>query len=151
MFKKCCLAEPYPTTVMVSVDSMQPENYWEMYRDGDVMVMPRRYGDCVCRSMKLRCWDASHNAHISPNNSWLSREWLTPAELKLTTIFKRGNISIDVYKTNPTLLAELIDKFATDPHFYQNQAREARALAKKFSWDELAPLYNETFNNMLKS
>jgi glycosyltransferase involved in cell wall biosynthesis len=116
------------------------------------MVMPRRYGGlCMPVNEALGAGMPVIMPYISPNNSWLSKEWLTPAELKLTTIFRRGNISINVYKTDPTILAKLIDKFATDPHFYQNQAREARALAKKFSWDELAPLYNGTFNNMLKS
>jgi glycosyltransferase involved in cell wall biosynthesis len=129
---------------------MQPENYWEMY-DADVMVMPRRYGGlCMPVNEALGAGMPIIMPAISPNKDWLPKEWLTPAELKFTTIFKRGNLSIDVYLTEPMVLAKKIDQFANDPDFYQEQVQKARKLAKEYSWGTLKPLYSETFNNMLK-
>ena len=88
---------------------------------------------------------------ISPNNQWLPKSWLTKAEHSF--VFKpgrRGN-PIDVHKTDPKVLAAKIDEFATDSGLYNSGAKEARALAYKYSWAELKKLYLATFDTMLKA
>lgn len=82
----------------------------ELYRDFDIMILPRRYGGlCLSCNEALMSGLLVIMPDISPNNELLPREWLVPASIK-EQIFTR--IKIDVYQTNINTLASRIDWLA---------------------------------------
>ena len=142
----------YGSNVRVVLERSTPDNYWETYPGHDVLVMPRRYGGlCLPVNEALGAGMPVIMPGISPNNMWLDRRWLTATELNFTFTPGRRGMPVEVYKTDPKVLAAKIDEFATDNKFYNNAAKEARALAAKYSWAELKGLYLSTFETIMKS
>lgn len=145
------LAVTAPPNVDLVVGNGEIDNYWDRYPGYDVLVMPRRYGGlCLPMNEAIGAGMPIITTDISPNNSWLDKRWLTPAELDFEFTPGRYGTTIGVYKTEPEVLAAKIDEFATDRDLYQNASREAIALRDKFSWDTLKSLYQEVFSLMLK-
>jgi glycosyltransferase involved in cell wall biosynthesis len=129
-----------PSNVKLRVDASDVKNYWDLYT-GDVLIMPRRYGGlCLPVNEALGSGMPVIMPDISPNNTWLPSEWLTPAQK--TAEFLAMN-RVDVFESDPVSLASKIDQFATDSNFYSAAKTQAAQLAKSLSWDELKPLYQE--------
>ena len=77
--------------------------------------------------------------NISPNE-WLPAEWLVPAS-KAGEF--RAKQRITYYRTDPTVLAERIDRLASDPEFYRTATETAHQLRDELSWHTLTPRYQE--------
>lgn len=119
------------------------ENYWDNYRDQDVLVMPRRFGGlCLPVNEALGAGMPVIMPDISPNNAWLPADWLVPASKKAQF---RAKQRIDVHACEPRVLAAKIDQFATDPGFYTKARTAAAELAEGLSWEALRPVYEEVF------
>lgn len=84
---------------------------------------------------------------ISPNE-WLPTDWLVPAT-KTGQFMARQ--MIDLHTTDPTALADMIDRFAVDPSFYATAADQAQDLAKRLSWENMRPQYGEVFASLMES
>lgn len=125
------------------------DNYQDVYRDGDVLVLPRRYGgNCLPMNEALSIGMPVIMPNISPNNQFLDRTWLTPAE----PIGKfEPRTVIDIYGTPPMLLAAKIDEFAR-MNEQQCLAHNsiANTLAEKIDWDELKRDYITTLESLCK-
>lgn len=85
------------------------ENESDLYKDQDVLVLPRRYGGlCLVCNEALMAGLPVIMPNISPNNKLLPSGWLVSARriktLKTRTI-------IDVYGVNPGELAAKMDEF----------------------------------------
>lgn len=136
-----------PSNVRVILDNTSPDNYWTQYQQ-DVMIIPRRYGGlCLPVNEALGAGMPVVMTDIYPNNEWLPNEWLVPAE-KATSFQPgiKGN-SIDVFRTDPKLLAAKIDEFA-DREFYHNAKEKANTLAKEYSWNNLLSFYNQVLERL---
>lgn len=128
-----------PDNVNLRFNGKNQENYWDLYGDQDVLVMPRRFA-----GMSLPMQEACAAGlpviapDISPNNDWLSPEWLVPA--RRTGSFT-ARTEVDVYTVDHIALAAMIDRMATDSGFYQRAARAALSIADQRSWKTLLPEY----------
>lgn len=127
-----------PDHVLLVIEEKDTENYWENYRDQDVLVMPRRFGGlCLPAQEAIGAGIPVIMPAIEPNG-WLPNEWLVPA--KLSGRFQARN-QIDVYATDYRYLAERMDEFASVDRVYLDALVKVDGLRNAMSWTALAPLY----------
>ena len=131
-----------PKNVVLRVDSGDVENYWDCYTEGDVMVLPRRWGglslptnEAIAAGMPCLMPD------ISPNNTWLPDSWLFPA-------VKAGEFqakqAVTFYRTDPVVLAAKLDEYARlQPSSWVG---DVQRLQHELSWQTLKPRYEEVLN-----
>jgi glycosyltransferase involved in cell wall biosynthesis len=113
-------------------------DYWSLYENADVLVLPRRYGGL---SLVVQEAAASGLALVltdcSPNETWPSlRVRARP----------RGGLRapvghVQLWECMPRTLAETIDRLSEDRVLLKEQREAARAWADDHSWERLAPLY----------
>lgn len=133
-----------PNNVVLRIDSGDVENYWDLYQDGDVMVLPRRWGglslptnEAIAAGMPVLMPD------ISPNNLWLPKDWLFPAQHGGVFQAKQR---IDYYKTDPVVLAAKLDEYAQrKPSSWQ---ADVGRLQHELSWETLKPRYEEVLSGV---
>lgn len=113
-------------------------NYWDLYGDAELLVMPRRYGGlCLPVQEAAGAGLAVALPNISPN------EWY-PAALFRSQLGGRletpaGRIAIGT--ANATHVARTLDLFARDrDHLHRYQER-ARSWADEHSWTSLRPYW----------
>lgn len=135
-----------PANVTINVQSGAPANYWDNYAEGDVLIMPRRYGGlCLPVNEALGAGMPVIMPAIDPNDSWLNFDWLVPAK-KYGEFMTRTVIGL--YATEHVPLARKIDQFATDEAFYAKAKNMALNYAKELSWDNLKPEYDRVFKEI---
>lgn len=127
-------------------DTTGIDDYTRLYKDMDVLLLPRRYGgNCLPLNEALSTGMPVIMPDIDPNNKWLPPNWLTPAQ-KIGEFKPR--MIVDIYGVNPMLLAEKIDELARD-HEFVHQSRIADALAKQIDWEAMAPMYLKELEALL--
>jgi glycosyltransferase involved in cell wall biosynthesis len=132
-----------PSNVELIFDARDVPDYWDNYSDGDVLVMPRRFGGlCLPTNEALGAGMPVIMPDISPNNTWLPAEWLVSATCEAQ--FKARTL-IDIHTVDHRALAAKIDQFATDATFYAHAEATARDMAKRMSWESLRPEYDRMF------
>lgn len=123
------------------------ENYEDMYAEGDVLVLPRRYGGlCLPMNEALAAGIPVIMPDISPNDQRLPKQWLVKAN-KADQFMART--MIDVYSVDPNFLAFKMCEFA-DETFMRWSNQEAIELGKGISWKQQKPIYDQTFE-MIKA
>lgn len=123
------------------------ENYEDQYNEGDVLVLPRRYGGlCLPMNEALAAGIPVIMPDVSPNEQRLPKQWLVPA--KKTTSFM-ARTDIDVFDVDPNFLAFKMCEFA-DETFMRWSNQEAIRLGKESSWKQLKNLYDQTFEMILQ-
>lgn len=134
-----------PSNVTLITEFANKPNYYDNYTGG-VLVMPRRYGglslvvnEALAAEMPVIMTD------ISPNNTWLPKEWLVPANLAGTFRCKK---QVDYYEADTKALAEKIDQFC-DEDFYAEAVNKTQFLKGVISWDTLKDKYYELFERVL--
>ncbi len=131
------------TAPNVKVNYANFENYWDMYNEGDIWIMPAKYGyaflgiqEACATGMPIMITD------MAPFNKYLPKELLISAEIKEAPLFygqKQPNAKIE-----PKLIAEAIDRVAAlDLTEYSEKAYE---LAKACSWQTMKPIYEKIFS-----
>lgn len=119
------------------------EDYADLYRNGDILVLPRKYGGlCLPQQEAIGSGIPVLMPDISPNNAWLPSEWLLPV-LPTHNIFKPRGAAIPVFTTDATRLAQRMLDLYRAPGDVQAMAKQARELADTLTWDALKPLYEE--------
>lgn len=133
----------------VAIHVKEYHEYNEAYRNGDVMLLPRRYGgNCLPMNEALSSGMPVIMTDISPNNQFLPNNWLIPAS-EIGTFDTRPSVTIDMYGANPQALADKIDQFynmSTSEMWFENI--EAGKLAETVSWQTLAPKYREELQKL---
>ena len=114
----------------------------DMYRDFDALILPRRYGGLsLTTNEALVSGLPVIMSNISPNNELLPADWLVDAE-KMGEFMTRT--MIDIYKTNPQLLAQKIDWMSGQNMSMMKQ--EAFSVGKNnFDQNILRPKYQSLF------
>jgi glycosyltransferase involved in cell wall biosynthesis len=131
--------------INIEYDFENKQNYYDNYTGG-VLVMPRKYGGlCLPFNEAMAAAMPIITTDISPNNLWLPKEWLVPADYRFTFDSKR---KVEVFHADVDALAEKIDQFCDDD-FYWKQGEKAIIISNGISWQSLAPLYENTFRNLL--
>jgi len=120
--------------------SNEVADYWELYKAGSVLVLPRRYGgNCLPMNEALSVGMPVIMTDLEPQNTLLPKEWLVPAKLKTT--FK-ARTDIEVYEADPDALAKKMEWFANmTPEELLIESKKADAIAESISWDTLLPEY----------
>lgn len=124
----------------IKIQQLDPANYEDVYKDFDVMLLPRRYGgNCLPLNEALSTGMIVFMPDISPNNNWLPPHWLLPAE-KIGQFEPRT--VVDIYGVDPRELAKRIDWFANNSQgVIDTESRVADALAKQIDWDVMKEMY----------
>lgn len=113
------------------------ENYWELYDDGDVLLLPRKYG-----GLSLQMQEALSSGmpvimtDTDPNSAILPSDWLVEAHHEGSFMAKT---MIDIYECTPEDLAAKIDEMYGKDIGYDSHY--ANSLATGLDWEHLAPEY----------
>jgi glycosyltransferase involved in cell wall biosynthesis len=127
-----------PANVTLATEVGGTADYWDLYADADVLVLPRRYGGlCLPVQEAMAAGLAVVLPDCSPNDWW-------PA-LRVTGS-QRGNITtaagqLPLFAADPRRLAAVLDQLATDEELLEAAQLGARAWASLHSWQALAPVY----------
>lgn len=119
------------------------ENNVDMYKEGEVMILPRRYGG-LC----LPLWEALASGmpvlmpNISPNDKVLSEDWLCEArhEGYVTT-----HSDIPMYTSDIKSMIETLHKIENN---YSIANKLARGLAESMSWSSRKKDYIKLFEEL---
>lgn len=116
------------------------DNYPDIYKQGDVMILPRRYGgNCLPLNEALSCGMPVIMPDISPNNEFLPHEWLIPAYVRDQFT---PRTTVDIYQADPIALAQQIDRFyEMTPKELESDTDIADVIAESISWTTLKPRY----------
>lgn len=121
----------------------------DMYKDFDIMILPRRYGGlCLPMNEALACGLPVIMSDMEPNNRVLPSSWLIDSQ-KYSSFFTRT--VIDVHQVDVVQLAERIDHFVNMPRA-DLQAEKHRAMQiciENYASDTLKPRYEELFNRAI--
>jgi glycosyltransferase involved in cell wall biosynthesis len=130
-----------PAHIKLNVESGDVENYWDNYHHIDALILPRRFGGlCLPANEAIGAGIPVIMPDIDPNNTWLPKAWLVPAELAGDFWAKQ---QIFFYRTDQHLLAQKIEQLATDEDFYGHSLWTAENLRAAMSWEALEPRYRE--------
>jgi glycosyltransferase involved in cell wall biosynthesis len=132
-----------PDHVTLEVDNRNVPNYWNNYEDGDLLVMPRRYGgQCMPAQEAVAAGIPTIMTNISPNDDWLPQSWLIPATQ--TGAF-RAKQFVDIYTPHTDALALKMQLMASNEEAYAEAKKKARQRRHRLSWDTL----KEPFESLL--
>lgn len=122
-------------------------NYQDMYKTGDVLVLPRKYGGlCLPMQEALSAGIPVIMPDVSPNEYRLPKQWLVSA--KRTHSFMTRT-QIDIYETDPNWLAFKMCEFASSD-FMQWSNKEAIEIGKGLSWETLKAYYQTVFAQIIQ-
>lgn len=121
-------------------------NYLDMYKDADLMILPRKYGG-LC----LPLWESlAHGIpvmmpRISPNNAVLPDEWLFEAE-------QFGEL--EVHSKVPMYRSYVVDLIGQVNNLinegkYREHNRLAENIADEMSWERMKENYYRLFQGLL--
>lgn len=113
-------------------------NYWDLYRDQDVLVMPRRYGGlCLPTQEAMAAGMAVVMPACPPNTDWP----IVPAvwQFQGTIVVPCGEIPM--VATDAPSLAGILDRMAVDPQLLDDYRLRSRDWATRHSWQALLPMY----------
>jgi len=121
-------------------------NYQDIYKTGDVLVLPRRFGGlCLPMQEALSAGMPVIMPDITPNKDVLPPEWLVKTSGSTRQYIKT---MVDVYEPS---LDDLLDKmlqFRRDS-FMRNSNIIADDIAEGLSWENMKPKYEEIFVNAI--
>ncbi|WP_043737694.1 glycosyltransferase [Nocardia asiatica] len=134
-----------PRHIHLDIRSGDAPNNVDLYREQDVLVLPRRFGGlCLPAQEALGAGMPVLMPAVSPNE-WLPSDWLVSAE-------KRGEFTaktrVELYSVGHRDLAAKIDQLAQDPTFFAASQDTARRMAKELSWDNQRPVYEKLFADL---
>lgn len=131
----------------LSIVRLDHESYADIYKMGDVLLLPRRYGgNCLPLNEALSSGMPVIMPNISPNRYLLPHAWLLPAE-KIGEFTPRT--TIDIYDVDPRVLAETIDQFADmSEERMKRQSHLADTIAEKISWSTMQRNYHQVLEGL---
>lgn len=127
----------------INFDFSEPEERSDLYKDFDVMILPRRYGGlCMPMNEALISGLPVIMTDIEPNNRILPKEWLINARPAGTF---QARTPIDIYAGDTGQLAMKIEWLAEmDSNELSNMKVQAFEIGhKNYSIDALRPQYTE--------
>lgn len=116
------------------------DNYADLYSEGDVFVMPRRFGGlCLPLNEALASGMAILMSDCPPQNTFLAPSMLVPA--RRSGIVRTALGAIPTYDCPPRLLAQKVKQLVDDPALVKQMSLEADLLADSISWETMRPRY----------
>jgi glycosyltransferase involved in cell wall biosynthesis len=125
------------------------ENPADMYAQGDVMVLPRRYGGlCLPLNEAIAHHIPVLMPDVSPNNQWLPAEWLVPVTPFRQTF--HAHVDVEMCSVHEAVLARRMVHLAQQPERVRQMHVQAKDLADKLSWANLQARYEEVIERAIK-
>jgi glycosyltransferase involved in cell wall biosynthesis len=132
------LPRHHPVRLVVECGNVA--DYWDLYRDADALVMPRRYGGlCLPAHEAMASGLPVVMPDCSPNEIWPGPR--VPAHTSASVAARAGRIPL--HDVDPRALAATLDDLVTNPDLVAKYRQEAVEWAQTHSWDALLPLWLE--------
>lgn len=139
-----------PRNVDLEIRHDDTENYWDLYSEGDVLLLPRRFGglslvlnEASSTGMPVVCLNREPERDLvhpeAPIHSWRSRS------------FRVQSGEIGWHEAQPRDLANKIDKLAASPDMVEKFSLHSDAYAESISWERMKPVYLEAFEELCNS
>lgn len=131
----------------VELSQYEFEDYADVYKHGDVLLLPRRYGgNCLPLNEALSVGMPAIMTDISPNNEFLPHAWLVMAGP--INRFEPRTI-VDIYGAKPEHLAHAIDRFYNmDEARFMLETVRANNIAESISWDNMEWQYRQVLEQL---
>jgi hypothetical protein len=124
----------------LSVEAGCVDDHWDLYREVDVLVMPRRFGGLSLPVLEaLALGIPVVMPDCSPNEVWPGPR--VPASSTATVGTRAGPLPL--HDTDPRALAATMDELAANPELVDKLRAEATEWASANSWDALKPMWLE--------
>jgi glycosyltransferase involved in cell wall biosynthesis len=140
-------ARANPRHVDVVIDRTETADYADGWADGDVLVLPRRYGgqsltmnEAASLGMGVLTLD------LAPQNAWCHPDLLVPAR-RLRTIPMVGG-AFPIHDTEPRTLAAAMDRLVDEPELAVEASKASDVYAESLSWDRWASEYRRFFEEI---
>jgi glycosyltransferase involved in cell wall biosynthesis len=131
------LGKHTPLHVTVDVHRFETPDYWRLYDDADVLVMPRRYGGlCLPAQEAMAAGLAVIVTDCEPNDTWPGLK--IPVD-RFDQVDMPGG-TVDVAEPSTTALAKLMDRLAAPSSLAVCQ-KMSRQWARLNSWERLLPVW----------
>ena len=131
----------------VEIINVNFKNYWQMWREGDMLVYPQDYnGICLPVIEAMSSGLGVITTDIYPFNEYLPKELLFGHDGLYKTRAAPSFIETDAAKLDPQKIADKIDEWANKD--ISEFSLYGKKWAKENSWDRLLPKYQEVFNNI---
>jgi glycosyltransferase involved in cell wall biosynthesis len=118
------------------------EDNTEMYKEMDLLVLPRRYGGlCIPMLEALSACIPVVMPNISPNEDLLPEKWLVRAN-SLNQFVTRAMVEVFDVEAN-----DLMDKVLNVSTDIVKNSLLARTISRKLSWESMKDKYLELFKN----
>lgn len=140
-------AEEHGDQSKLTISVQEYPNYTDIYSEGDVLLLPRRYGgNCLPVNEALSVGMPAIMTRISPNTELLPESWLVNA-------FKKGEFTprttVGIYESPAQKLAKKIDWFANlDEEQMLRQNAYASNIAQTISWEALKWEYQKVLEEL---
>lgn len=127
-----------PPWVDLGIEAGGRGDYWDLYDDADVLVLPRRYGGlCLPVQEAMAAGLAVVMPDVSPNDWWPTIRVPATSRGELNT----PTGPVPLYAASPPRLAAKLDHLATSPSAVRVAQSKARTWAARNSWTQLLPRY----------
>lgn len=124
----------------VRVEQRCTPDYWDNYRDADVLVLPRRFGGlCLPVLEALAVGLPVVMSDCSPNEVWPGPRVETTSTNAVAT---RCGL-LPLYDTDPRGLAATMDELAANPELVDKLRAEAADWVSANTWEALKPMWLE--------
>lgn len=131
----------------LSVKVVNFENYWQSWREGDVLVYPQDYnGICLPVIEALSSGLGVLSTDIFPFNEYLPKKLLFQPESIYRTRAAPGLFETDAAKISPERIAEKIDEIANTN--IEQESFYGKEWARENSWQKLLPQYQEVIESL---
>jgi glycosyltransferase involved in cell wall biosynthesis len=118
-------------------------NYWDLYRDVDVLIAPRRYGGLSLPTQEaLAAGIPVVMTDCPPNDTWPGPR----IPVHHSKPFDCMGGRFDSYEADPEALAAVMTDLATHPATVAELSAEASKWAEANSWEALTPLWMDTLS-----
>lgn len=144
-----------PNDPRIRLRRTNPENYWELFRDGDVLLHPHKWDglslpiqEALAAGMPVmttRYWPFCNDG---ARKGWLpaciQEIAIAPRDVRKTRICR----AIDAFCADPKNIAAAVDRLYCED--LEPLSSAARRCAEQYSWEKLLPRYREALTQLVK-
>lgn len=123
-------------------------DYWSMYADHDLLVMPRRYGGLCLPAQEAMAAGLGLLMPDCPPNSWWP-SWPIPARPGGDVRTPCGEVA--TWTASTTAIGMALGHFSDDRDALAALQARSRAWAAEHSWETLAPVYEAELASAVES